>query len=211
MGEMTVTPSMLDARDEQVNLALIVGPIGELISDEIDREAALFADWFYEETGTDVDEYCREHGLEFWDEISYDYRAMYHKVWPIVVDMLEAELPEVFSQHGPVAVTDYSKQKSRPATGLWGQEHEVAMFTWAIDGEKLWAIAQEELGTTTIHDGYGISGFVRTCDDRYWAQCEIIKDLIPDEFWLRVMEEFAQSYIIADMVSFGKLEEAMNN
>ena len=211
MGEMTVTPSMLDARDEQVNLALIVGPIGELISDEIDREAVLFADWFYEETGMDADEYCREHGLEFWDEISYDYRAMFDKVWPIVADMLEVELPEVFNPRGPVAVTDYSEQKSRPSTGLWGQEHEVAMFTWSIDGEKLWAIAREELGNTKVWDGHGASGFYRTCEDSYWAQCEVLKDLVPDGFWYRVMEELAQTSIIEDMISFGKLEEAMHN
>lgn len=211
MGEMTVAPSMLDARDEQVNLALIVGPIGDLIGEAIDATADRFADWFYEDTGMDVDEYCREHGLEFWDEISYDYRAMFDKAWPIVADMLEAELPEVFSQQGPVKVSDYSKQESRPATGLWGQNQEVAMFTWSIDGEKLWAIAKEELGTTKVWDGHGASGLFRTCDDRYWAQCEILKDLIPDEFWYKVMEEFAVYSIIEDMVSFGKLEEVMNN
>lgn len=211
MGRMTFTPELLNAKDEDVNLALIVGPIGDLISDEIGREAELFADWFAETLDVDAYAYCQEHGLEFWDEVHYNYRDMFIKAWPMVVDTLEQELPEIFGEDGPVKVSAYNPDKSRPATGLWGQEREVGMFRWTIDGEKLWELAVNELGTDQINDGHGISGFIRTCEDSYWAQCEVLKDLVPGDFYVDIREGFAETNLIGDMMSFGALDDAMDN
>ena len=209
MGKMMFTPEMLNARDEKVNLALIVGSIGELISGEIDRETEMFADWFAETLDVDADAYCQENGLEFWNEVQYNYREMFIKAWPMVVDVLEQELPEIFGEDGPVKLSAYNPEESRPSSGMWGEEREVAMFRWTIDGEKLWELATEELGTTKVWDGHGASGFYRTCEDSYWAQCEVLKALVPDDFWYRILEDFAESNLIGDMVSFGRLDEAM--
>ena len=209
MGMMTVTPELLTARNEDVNLALIVGGIGDLISDEIEREAESFVDWFTDTLGVDADEYCQEHGLEFWDEVQYSYRDMFIKAWPVVADVLAQELPEIFGEDGPVKVSDFNPDKSHPDRGMWGAEREVAMFRWTIDGEKLWELAVNELGTDQIHDSHVISGFIRTCEDSYWAQCEVLEALMPGDFWYRILEDFAETNLIGDMMSFGRLDEAM--
>ena len=142
MGMLKLTPSLLDASDEQVNLALIVGPMGELISDEIEREVELFEEYFYDQTGVTVDEYCREHDTDLWNEVSYDFAAMFHKLWSVVPDILETELPDIFGEHGPVKVSSYDESASHPSG------REVAMFTWSIDGQKLLDLARDELDMT---------------------------------------------------------------
>lgn len=209
MGKMTVTPELLNARDEKVNLALIVGPIGDLISADIDREIELFCCWFTELMDMDADEYCRKHGLEFWDEIAYDYRAMFDRVWRLVADVLETELEEIFGAEGSVKLSAYNPEESRPASGMWGQEREVGMFRWTIDGEKLWQLAVEELGTCQIKDGHDISGFIRTCEDSYWAQCEVLKALVPDDFWYTIQCAIAEDATVTEMMSFGRLDELL--
>ena len=209
MGKMTFTPELLNAKDEDVNLALIVGGIGDLISADIDRAIDLFCEWFAETMDMDADEYCRANNLEFWDEVTYNYWAMFDKVWQLVADVLETELDDIFGADGPVKLSAYNPSESRPATGLFGQEREVAMFRWTIDGEKLWELAKDELGTDQISDGHGISGFTRTCDDDYWAQIKVLEALVTDEFWYTIQCAMSEDNTIEEMMSFGKLDEAM--
>lgn len=207
MGIMTFTPELLNASDEKVNLVMIAGPVSDLIEACIEDQVGMFEEHFYENTGGLVEQYCQDNNLDFWDEVSYDFAAMFHKLWPVVADLLETALPDVFGEHGPVKVSSYDPSVSRPPTGLWGQECEVAMFTWNIDGAKLYDIARDELGTVEIPDGHNISGFIRTCEDSYWAQCKVLEALVPDEFWYTILDEIASAYILDDMVSFGRLEE----
>lgn len=209
MGKMTFTPEMLDARDEEVNLALITGPIGDLISADIDRSIELLCEWFYETMDMDAHEYCRANNLEFWDEVTYDYRVMFDKVWKLVADVLETELDDIFGEDGPVKLSAYNPSESRPATGLFGQDREVAMFRWTIDGQKLWELAKDELGTDQITNGYGISGFIRTSDDNYWAQIKVLEALVSDDFWYTIQCAMSEDNTIEEMMSFGKLDEAM--
>ena len=201
MSTITLTPELLNASDEKVNLALIAGPVGDLIEGCIEDQVGMFEEQFYENTGVDVEDYCQDNNLNFWGEVGYDFTAMFHKLWPVVVDLLETELPDVFGEHGPVKVSSYDENRSHPI------HREVAMFTWSIDGAGLYNIARDELGTVEIPDGHNISGFIRTCEDSYWAQCKVLEALIPDDFWLVILDEIATACTFDDMVSFGRLEE----
>ena len=202
-----VTPELLDARDETINLALVTGSIADIISDIIDQEIEAYSDGFYEEVGIDINEYCTRNGLDFLEEVSWDYRAMFDKAWPIVAEALESFVDEVFNED-VVRLGDYDPRDSRPATGLWGQEREVAMFPLRINGEALARLYKDNTGRDSVGDGRGISGFIRTCDDNYWVQLEVLWELLPTDFWYYIFDWLQESYVIGDMVTFGALEDA---
>lgn len=202
-----VTPELLDARDETINLALVTGSIADIISDIIDGEIEYYSDTFYEEVGIYPDEYCDRYGLDFWEEVSWDYRAMFDKAWPIVAEALKSVVDEVFSED-VVSLGDYIPSDSRPATGLWGQEREVAMFPLKINGEALARLYKDNTGRDSVRNGKDISGFIRTCDDNYWVQLVVLWELLPIDFWYYIFDWLQESCVIGDMVTFGALEKA---
>ena len=207
MGDMKVTSDLLDVQDGKINLALVTGDIADIVSDDINGEIEHFVDSFYDALGMDPDQYCTLHGLEFWDEVTWDFRATFDKVWEDVSDLLAYEFPEIFGDGGPVKLSTYDKLSSGPGTAYWGKETEIAMFGVDIDGGRLLEVFQDLTGGDTINDGEDIPGFVRTCTDRYWAKVEVLRTIVGPEFWHTVQDMVWEKSL--EPVSFGALGDAL--
>ena len=156
---------------EEFNLALITGGIVEYISDAIDREIESFCEHYAEITGMDL--------LSADDQITWNIPGYYEDMARELPATLAGEFPELFKESGdwstaPVTIKRITSTRANDPAG-WGREQIMAEVK--IDGEALKRLA-DQYGVTEIHDGQGISGFVRTADDAYWTQIRTIEALI---------------------------------
>ena len=189
---------------EEFNLALITGGIVEYISDAIDREIESFCDYYAEITGENVPDI---------DQITWDYQGYYEDMARELPETLAGALPELFKEPGdvstaPVTIKGITTTRSNDPAG-WGREQIGAEIK--IDGKALHHLA-DHYGVTEIHDGHGISGFVRTADDAYWTQIKTIEALIrqmdPDDDLHWALIELAEYDNIRDKhMDFGTLME----
>ena len=189
---------------EEFNLALITGGIVEYISDAIDREIESFCDYYAEITGKDVPDI---------DQITWNFPGYYEVMAKALPATLAWEFPELFKESGdattaPITIKGITTTRSNDPAG-WGREQIGAEIK--IDGEALKHLADQH-GVTEIHDGQGISGFVRTADDAYWSQIKTIEALIDQMYsddalhWALI--ELAEDDVIRDNhMGFGTLME----
>ena len=209
MGRMTVSADALDTPVERVNLASIdyhlLGMIEEYINGEVDQ----FTESFYEDMGVDPNEWCTENGIDFWEEVSWDYAAMFSTVAESFGEYLAEEYPELFGEDGPVTLVAHVS--NRPRDGRWGTNHDVVEWAWCIDGKGLAKLFTDVVGGDgTVHDGHGISGFTRTCTDEAWMRHLVVSDTmeaLPGGGYWEAMEWL--HYRLDGSVTFGKLEEAL--
>lgn len=174
MGTMTFDADLLTTNGyEEFNLFLITGGISENLSCAMDCDIESYVDHWATETDNDVPD-------NFFDYITWDWEGMYKEFAVGLPDMLAQAYPELFASvegdHAPVTVGEVTDAHTNDIGG-WGREYITAPLK--INGPALKALA-EEYGVTYIHDGEGISGFIRTADDDYWAQTHVIKAIMKE-------------------------------
>lgn len=172
MGTMSFDADLLTTNGfEEFNLALITGGISESLSCAMDSEIESFADHYSTETDEDLPD-------NWFDWVTWDWEEMYKEFAQGLPEMLAQAYPELFASvegdHAPVTVGEVTDAHTNDPGG-WGREYITA--TMKINGPALKALA-EDYGITEIHDGEGISGFIRTAEDDYWAQTRVIKAIM---------------------------------
>lgn len=205
MGNITPTTNLLNAKSERVNMALLCDDLLTAAEMRLDLELELFADYFAEENEKDLGTWLRENAASFEDEVSWDWTDIFHYAGRNLAEYLEHRYPLLFGPGGPVRLSDYIQETSRPATGLWGQEQDAQMFEWTINGNALLGLFKDLTGKTEVRDGHGISGFIRTCEDSYWVQCEVIRECmeaLDDNGWV---DPYEYLEYLSDYIDFGRL------
>ena len=194
MGKMELTPELLDARNEQVNVWLIDNPV-ELVSDELDREIEQWFDYVTFDKGIDVQLNLDNKGLDIMDIASPDFTGACKMVAKEYGDFLEDMMPELFGPGAPVRFESYEPSEFSLNSGVWGS-CDSAMYRWTINGQQLYDLAKS-YGIDTIDDGHGHSGFWRTAEDSYWAQLQVIQAILELEnkdMVLEFSEYFRESW-----------------
>lgn len=173
MGNMKLTPELLNARNERVNAWMIDNPT-ELVSGALDMEIEQWFDYATFDKGIDVQLHLDNKGLDILDVASPDFTGACKMVAKEYGDFLEDMMPELFGPGAPIQFESYEPSDFHLSTGVWGSCYDVAMYRWTIDGQRLFELAKS-YGIETIDDGYDISGFHRTAPDNYWAQLQVIQ------------------------------------
>lgn len=160
MARIELTPELLHSPIEKVNVCNFYNPL-------VDLSCALdyACESYYEEHGTELDTY----------DIALDCRTFYKEAMADWTDFLEQYFDELFGEDGPIKL--WGPGEIRFDGGGWGLMRDSYTVTWQVDGQKLYDLAKS-YGITSVHDGHGISGFVRTCDDAAWAKSSVIDELM---------------------------------
>lgn len=195
MGKMELTPELLEARNEEVNAWLIDNPT-ELISDALDMEIEQWFDYATFDKGLDIQSYLDEKGLDILDIASPDFVGACKMVAKEYGNFLEDMIPELFGPGAPIQFDSYEPSEFHLDSRGWAWRSDCAMYRWTIDGQKLYDLAKS-YGIDTIDDGHGHSGFWRTAEDSYWAQLQVIQEIIELEnkdMTLEFLEYFRESW-----------------
>lgn len=191
---MLVTAENLTTESpEPTNLTLFSGSIGEFVQDAFGSEFDSFEENYLDSMGEEIPK-------DWFDKVTWSYDAAYKDLAKDLPDILVEAYPDLFTtdlgfERAPVIIGDVGDIEPHDAGG-WGRE--VVMSTLSIDGKALKALAEHH-GITDIHDGKGIDGFIRTADDSYWSQIQVINELmeaIDDSGYENLtytLEEWAQS------------------
>lgn len=186
MGKMELTPALLDARNERVNVWSIDNPT-ELVSGALDMEIAQWLDYAYESFDWDIDEYLDDKGLDIMDIASPDFTGACKMVAKEYGDFLEDMMPELFGPGAPVQFESYEPSEFHLDSSGWAWHNDAAMYRWTINGQQLYDLAKS-YGVEYVNDGHDISGFHRTAPDNYWAQLQVIQAILELENKDMVME-----------------------
>lgn len=195
MGKMKLTPELLEARNERVNVWSISNPT-ELVSGALDMEIEFWLDYTYQSLDWDIQEYLDDKGLDIMDIASPDFTGACKMVAKEYGDFLEDMIPELFGPGAPIQFESYDPSAFHLNTGVWGSCYDCAMYRWTIDGQKLYDLAKS-YGVEYVNDGHDISGFHRTAPDNYWAQLQVIQEIIELEnkdMTLEFLEYFRESW-----------------
>lgn len=194
MGKMELTPELLEARNERVNVWSISNPT-ELVSGALDMEIEQWLDYTTFDKGLDIQEYLDDKGLDIMDIASPDFTGACKMVAKTYADFLEDWLPELFGPGAPVRFESYDPSEFSLNSGVWGS-CDSAMYRWTINGQQLYDLAKS-YGIDSIDDGRGHSGFWRTAPDSYWSQLQVIQEIIELEnkdMVLEFSEYFRESW-----------------
>lgn len=153
------------------------------------------------------DYYAEEHGIEL-DPLEWviDWDRGINLLLGDAVDFLDQEMTEEFK----AAVKIERHPTESPESGIdYNPDYLPVLVT--IDPDrllKLW-------GDREIHDGRGISGFIRTADDRHWTIAKVLEDLIWSELGDYGTVDFASyyqsdSYHLDECVIHPKIEDHYN-
>lgn len=195
MGNMKLTPELLEARNEQVNVWLIDNPV-ELVSGELDREIEQWFDYATLDKGIDVQLNLDNKGLDILDVASPDFTGACQMVAKEYADFLEDMMPELFGPGAPIRFESYEPSEFHLDSTGWAWYNDCAMYQWTVDGQRLFELAKS-YGIETIDDGHGHSGFWRTAPDNYWAQLQVIREILELEnkdMVLEFSEYFRESW-----------------
>lgn len=205
MGNMSFDADLLTTDGhEEFNLFLIAGGIGDNLSYAMDHEIESFADHWATETDEDLP-------VDWFDEVTWDWTEMYKEFAEGLPDMLVEAYPDLFTRDeddsAPVVVGEVTDAHTNDPGG-WGREYITS--TLRINGKALKALADEH-GITEIHDGEGISGFIRTAEDDYWAQIHVIQAIMSslNDSYTNNLERVLDEWAFADgwvgeHIDFGK-------
>lgn len=161
---------------ELVNLANIFMSISEDLNS--------YFEYHYE---GEWDHYAEEHGIEL-DPLGWvtNWNRGLNVLLGDAVDFLEHEMTEEFK----AAVKIERHPTELPESGI-GYNSDYLPVLVTIDPDRL----LELWGDREIHDGRGISGFIRTADDRYWTTAKVLEDLIWNELGDYGTEKFSHYYM----------------
>ena len=195
MGKMELTPELLDARNDEVNAWLIYNPT-ELVSGALDMEIEQWFDYATFDKGINVQLELDNKGLDILDVASPDFTGACKMVAKEYGNFLEDMIPDLFGPGAPIQFESYDPSAFHLNTGVWGSCYDCAMYRWTIDGQRLFELAKS-YGIEAVDDGHGHSGFWRTAPDNYWAQLQVIQEIIELEnkdMTLEFLEYFRESW-----------------
>lgn len=203
MGKMTVTPELLSAESELVNLGLIFGGYGATISAAIDSEIESSTDYFEDALGVTIEEWCEQNDTTVGDEVTCDFFEAYRNNASILSDMLIDGLGDLATDN--VVVVD---ELLGGATGDEYRDYVPALLT--IDGKALFDAFVDIEGTDEIDDGYGHDGFYRTASDQYWAIIQVLNAVVDNEKFEMNIFDYLMGWGSPDdlSISFGAIEDA---
>lgn len=185
MSNITLSPELLHSPIEKVNVFNFFNPLEDL-SCVIDDAMDYVCEVYYEEHGTELD----------MGDIFIDGRAFFKEAmsqWPY---FLQQHFDELFGEDGPVKV--WGPGEIYFDDGGWGYSRDAYTVTWQVDGQRLYDLAVS-YGITSVPDGHGISGFVRTCDDSTWAKHRVIARLMEamnDTVYYDISEYYNEDAVI---------------
>ena len=209
MGHMSITAEHLNTDGyEDFNLTLITGGIAEFLSLAMDQELDSWSEHYELVTGKELPD-------DWFDEITWDWEAMYKEYAEDFPRVLEEAFEDIFTTDpegtAPVVIGEVFEAHTNDPGG-WGREYVMAKVK--IDGDKLKEIATDQ-GITEIHDGREIDGFIRTADDNYWSQIQVLKDLIesldPWKDWYYSADESASADgWVTNHIGVGRFQEELD-
>lgn len=169
---LVTTENLTTDTPEPTNIALFTGGIGEYVHEAIVSEIDSFEENYFDTTD-------KELPNDWFDEVTWDYDGAYKHLAECLPDILVEAYPDLFTTDksfdtAPVFVGEVGDVNPHDLGG-WGREEIMAPL--GIHAKDLKALA-DHYGITEIHDGQGISGFVRTADDSFWTQLQVIQELM---------------------------------
>lgn len=172
---MKVLRENLICNNELVNLANVFMSISEDLNGYFNHHCEMEWDYF-----------ANEHGIELDPmEWSTDWDRGMGLLLRDAVDFLDQEMPEKFKK----AVKIKRHPTESPKSGVdYNADYLPVLVT--IDPDRL----LELWGDREIIDGYGISGFLRLSDDRYWTTTRVLHELIWEELGDYGTEKFSNYY-----------------
>lgn len=206
---MKVTPDNLVNQDELINLADISWTISEAIGSVIDSMIEQTFDYWEEESGRkeSFNDWMTYNDLDVVQELKIDWDKAMEIGLTELLNMLNElshdELNDAFE-------VDFHPNHKPGVSGGYSLDQLPALLT--VDEDKV----MELWGDRSIDDGRNTSGFIRTCDDRYWTTAQVLRTLIheADEeayntFYCRLYE----TYELEEAINYGRLvnyyDEAM--
>lgn len=202
MANINLTAELLDAQHEKVNLALLFDASEEAWDCAIRSIEFTLGEY-------DLEAIEKNLGIDANEEIEINGEGLTRCVARETDGFLESALPELFGEDGPITLEGFLEQEFRMATGMFGQEQNVFMHRWSIDGRALKDLAAE-YGVTSVDDGLSTSGFIRTASDSYWAQLSVIRELMwhmDEDLTLLACEYFNEDS--CEYVNYGRIEERL--
>lgn len=171
--DMLVTAENLTTdTPEFTNITLFTGGIGEIVHEAIVSEIDSFEWNYHDTTGNELPN-------DWFDEVTWDYDGAYRYLAECLPDILIETYPELFTadksfEVAPVFVGEVGEVNPHDLGG-WGREEVMAPLWIHVEGVKA---LMSQYGITEIHDGHGISGFIRTAEDGFWTQLQVIRELM---------------------------------
>ena len=198
---MKVTPDNLVNQDELINLADVSWTISEAISSVIDSAIEQTFDYWEEESGRvqSFNDWMTDNDLDTFHELKIDWDKAMEIGLTELVDMLNElsydELDEAFK-------IDFHPNHKPGVSGGYSLDELPVLLT--VDEDKV----MELWGDRTIDDGRNISGFIRTCDDRYWTTAKVLSTLIQEadeEAYNTFVCRLYETYELEETIDYGRL------
>lgn len=195
--ELATTPEMLDGTHE-IEIGSLVA-LASSIEDAIERTREYENEIIFEKN-PDIDESELDEailGIELTKPFADIYEEWATKfVKPHVQDILNDRLGR-----GAVEIKDLTFAQNNDPQGFG---RESAYFNVEVDGEKLYE-GSKSIGADVVHDGHGISGFVRTAEDDRWAVQQVVNEAIEENDALYFHDELAEA--ISEYLDFSSIEK----
>ena len=198
---MKVTPDNLVNQDELINLADVSWTISEAIGSVIDSAIEQTFDYWEEESGRTqtFNDWMTDNDLDTFHELVIDWDKAMEIGLTELVNMLNElsydELDQAFK-------IDFHPNHKPGVSGGYSLDELPVLLT--VDEDKV----MELWGDRTIDDGRNISGFIRTCDDRYWTTAKVLSTLIneaDEEAYNTFVCRLYETYELEETIDYGRL------
>lgn len=199
--DMELTEELLAANNGKIiNVALLVPDLEVMLDEAITHEIEFFADHFYETTGEDPQKWAESRGKDFVDYAEYDYHELLMEWAETSIDIINERLD------GAVNIHSFDRSEARRGTALWGKEQTYLPALIDVDAGKLLDMYVERFDSVDIDDGHSTSGFIRTCDDSYWALISVLQDLITGDYTQDIVEDVVWEWSELE-IEFGEAQD----
>jgi len=198
---MKVTPDNLVNQDELINLADVSWTISEAINSVIDSAIEQTFDYWEEEAGREqsFNDWMIDNDLAVFHELEIDWDKAMEIGLTELVNMLNELSYDELNQAFKI---DFHPNHKPGVSGGYSLDELPVLLT--VDEDKV----MELWGDRTIDDGRNISGFIRTCDDRYWTTAKVLSTLIQEadeEAYNTFVCRLYETYELEETIDYGRL------
>lgn len=198
---MKVTPDNLVNQDELINLADVSWAISEAIGSVVDSAIEQTFDYWEEESGRkqSFNDWMIDNDLDVFHELEIDWDKAMEIGLTELVDMLNELSYDELNQAFKI---DFHPNRKPGVSGGYSLDELPVLLT--VDEDKV----MELWGDRTIDDGRNISGFIRTCDDRYWTTAKVLSTLIQEadeEAYNTFVCRLYETYELEEAIDYGRL------
>lgn len=164
MGYIEFNVSDIPNGKQEINLCLLAPwrDVSDGVGGYIDMAIESEADYYVDE-GVEVEDW------------NVDFSSAWHDFCGELPHQFEQQWGEIFGDDKAIRF-ESSAYNVAMINGMWGSA-DVAMCMITVDAARLFALAHEH-DVKRVHDGNGISGFIRTADDDYWVLLQVIQELM---------------------------------